>query len=407
MKQRVSPATARTVTGPGLDDDRLAGTIEPENSTAQWTGKPVWSPQQEGGLGTVRRWIRERDKPVFRLFGYAGTGKTELARWIGHDIKSVHYSAFTGKAAHVLRQRGCTPVSTIHSLIYKATYDPDNETWYYEQRDRCELAHLKTIIVDECSMVANGLARDLLSYKIPILAIGDPAQLPPVIGPGFFMSGEPDVVLTEIHRQAAENPILRLADQIRRGKRLPRAGYRAGGGALQITEDSGDPDAFDVTLVGRNETRRRQNRAMRHHFGFARRSQRQVLPQPGETLCCLHNDYRVRDAVFNGSLWHVKNVEPYDHDGNLPILRLTLINEYSETVVRVPEECFTEGNFEFYRGLQQFDYGYALTTHKAQGSEWSNVRLFNEAGYFRRDAQRWLYTGITRARSQLTIVDNN
>jgi exodeoxyribonuclease V len=218
------------------------------------------------------------------------------------------------------------------------------------------------------------------------------------------MAGEPDVMLTEIHRQAAENPILRLADRIRRGGQLPRTGYSANGGSLQIIDHQAEPSLFDVTLVGLNQTRRRQNRILREHFGFARRAQRKLPPQPLEMLVCLHNDYKVKDPVFNGSLWQVDSVEPYDHKGNLPILKLTLQNEYSRTIVRVPEECFAEGNFEFYRGLQQFDYGYALTVHKAQGSEWGSVLLFNEAKHFRGDAQCWLYTGITRAREQLTII---
>jgi exodeoxyribonuclease V len=383
----------------------VAGAIEPQ---ARWAGRPAWSPQQDHGLQKVRRWINTHDKDVFRLFGFAGTGKTELAREVGHDIKAVRYCAYTGKAAHVLRQRGCTPTSTIHSLIYRATFDPDSETWSYDRRERGELGDLRLIIVDEASMVDNGLARDLLSYRIPILVIGDPAQLPPINGPGYFMAGEPDVMLTEIHRQAAENPILRLADRIRRGGQLPRAGYSANGGSLQIVNSQTEPGDFDVTLVGLNRTRRRQNRILRHHFGFARRSQRKLPPQPLEMLVCLHNDYRVNAPVFNGSLWQVDTVAPYDHDGNLPILQLTLQNEYSKTTVRVPEECFTEGCFEFYRGLQQFDYGYCLTVHKAQGSEWGSVLLFNEANRLRGgDPKCWLYTGITRAREQLTIVDQN
>jgi exodeoxyribonuclease V len=184
MKQSTNPATASTVAGRRgtMDDDRLAGAIEIQNTTPAPIGKVVWSLQQERGLQAVRRWIRERDKPVFRLFGFAGTGKTELARAVGRDIKAVRYSAFTGKAAHVLRQRGCTPVSTIHSLIYKATFDLDTETWSYDRRKRDELGDLRLVIVDEASMVDDELARDLLSYRIPILVIGDPAQLPPING---------------------------------------------------------------------------------------------------------------------------------------------------------------------------------------------------------------------------------
>ena len=58
-------------------------------------------------------------------------------------------------------------------------------------------------------MVDEDLGRDLLSFGKPVLVLGDPAQLPPVKGGGFFTEAEPDVMLTEVHRQAADNPIIR------------------------------------------------------------------------------------------------------------------------------------------------------------------------------------------------------
>ncbi len=205
-------------------------------------------------------------------------------------------------------------------------------------------------------------------------------------------------MLTEIHRQAAENPILRLADAIRRGEPLPGRGYQAGG-VLHITNEAGAPDAFDMTLVGTNDTRRRQNGRARRLYGFAREEE----PQLGETLVCLHNDYSVHDPVFNGSVWAVANLE-YEEEEQ-PILRLNLKNEYSQTQVRVAIECFTEQRFTPFQNLQSFDYGYTLTVHKAQGSEWPAVRLINECKVFRAEARRWLYTGVTRASQRLTIVD--
>jgi exodeoxyribonuclease-5 len=368
----------------------------------------TWSLQQECALKSATRRLRERDKQVFRLFGFAGTGKTELAREMGNRHGAAHFASFTGKAAHVMRQRGCDPVSTIHSLIYRAYPDPeDPDRVIYDLRDKEELEGIKLIVVDECSMVGRKLARDLLSFDIPVLAIGDPAQLPPIAGPGYFMGEPPDAMLTEIHRQAANNPILKLADQIRRGEPLPRAGYRAGD-ALQIINHPGNPDDFDVTLVGLNDTRRGENRMMRHHFGFARVSAGAVPPQIGETLVCFRNDYTVQDNVFNGSLWQVIDGELFELDDQLPTMQLTLNNEYGATSVQVPLECFFEGRFEHYPDLQQFDFGYCLTVHKAQGSEWNAVRLFNEAYAFRDKSaefrRRWLYTGMTRARERLTIV---
>jgi exodeoxyribonuclease V len=179
-------------------------------------------------------------------------------------------------------------------------------------------------------------------------------------------------------------------------------GYRAGG-VLHITKEAGEPDAFDATLVGRNDTRQHQNCIMRRRLGFANDSERPLL---GETFVCLRNDYTVHDPVFNGSVWQAVRVAPaFEFDDELRVLRLDLKNEYGKTQVCVPAECFSEQRFDPYPNLQQFDFGYALTVHKAQGSEWESVRLFNEAKYFRVHARRWLYTGITRARERLTIVD--
>jgi exodeoxyribonuclease-5 len=209
-------------------------------------------------------------------------------------------------------------------------------------------------------------------------------------------------MLTEIHRQAAENPILYLADKIRRGGALPRPGYKAGD-ALRIIADDGNERDYDVTLVGLNDTRHWQNRRHRACKGFASLAERDVLPKPNETLVCTHNDYSVSDPIYNGECWRV--VEAAQVGDDLPILELELFNDYGTTNVRVPVECFTEQRFESFSGLQQFDFGYALTVHKAQGSEFDSVRLFNESRFFRQDARRWLYTGIARARERLTIVD--
>ena len=66
-------------------------------------------------------------------------------------------------------------------------------------------------MIDECSMVDEELGRDLLSFGKPILVLGDPAQLPPVKGGGFFTETAPDVMLTEIHRQAEGSAIIRAS----------------------------------------------------------------------------------------------------------------------------------------------------------------------------------------------------
>src|SRR6188508_3830737 len=179
-----------------------------------------FTPHQDDALLAVADWLRARPgtgntPQVFRLFGYAGTGKTTLARHIADGVDGeVKYAAFTGKAALVMRNKGCDGASTIHSLIYRAkesgVEQPSFELW-----DDAPASKAKLIVIDECSMVDAELGRDLLSFGVPVLVLGDPAQLPPIqagaSSGGFFTEAEPDVMLTEVHRQAQDNPIVRLS----------------------------------------------------------------------------------------------------------------------------------------------------------------------------------------------------
>ena len=365
----------------------------------------LWSPEQDRALKSVRRWLRERDRQVFRLFGYAGTGKTTLALEAGRSHPLVTFTAYTGKAAHVMRQIGCEPVSTIHKLIYIPVEDEKTGAVTVQLRSPEDLDDVALIVVDECSMVDGVLARHLLSFGKLMLVVGDPFQLPPISDDGgYFMREKPDAMLTTIHRQAADSPILRLAERIRKGKPLPLPGHRVDD-ILQVVDGGEDVADYDVILCGLNDTRHRRNRQLRRRYGFARSSDYRKAPQPGETVVCLQNDYSVEAPVFNGGLWQIMHAEPANH--KVPSLRLLLRSQYDNerTTVQVPIECFNEHKLERYRGLQLFDFGYALTVHKSQGSQWDSVLLVNESQCFRAHPARWLYTGITRASNKLTIVN--
>src|ERR1041384_1273561 len=190
---------------------------------------PQFTPHQDAALNAVARWLQAKPgsngaPQVFRLFGYAGTGKTTLAKHLAeHADGEVKFAAFTGKAASVMRGKGCRGASPIHSLIYRARESgeeiPSFDLWEDAPASKAEL-----IIIDECSMVDAELGRDLLSFGVPVLVLGDPAQLPPITtganGGGFFTEHEPDVMLTEVHRQAQDNPIIRLSMEIRSGEYL-------------------------------------------------------------------------------------------------------------------------------------------------------------------------------------------
>src|SRR5437764_5128863 len=227
-----------------------------------------FTPHQHSALKAVAGWLKAKPgksgtPPIFRLFGYAGTGKTTLARHVAEGVDGeVKFAAFTGKAALVMRNKGCDNASTIHSLIYRAkesgVEQPSFELW-----DDAPASKAKLIVIDECSMVDAELGRDLMSFDCPLLVLGDPAQLPPIQGGGYFTDAEPDAMLTEVHRQAKNNPIVRLSMDIRAGNRLVPGQY---GETQVVTRGDLDPQRVldaDQVLVGRNATRRAYNTRLR------------------------------------------------------------------------------------------------------------------------------------------------
>jgi exodeoxyribonuclease-5 len=362
---------------------------------------PHWSPEQAGALDRVGKWLKDEDQPVFRLFGYAGAGKTTLARHVAdHASGKAAFAAFTGKAALVLRGKGCTGATTIHSLIYTADEAEDGRPSFTLNKDG-PASRAALIVIDECSMVDEDLGRDLLSFGKPILVLGDPAQLPPIKGAGFFTDAEPDVMLTEIHRQAQDNPIIRLAHAIREGRDVAHGVY---GESRVIRRNEIDAETVmgaDQVLVGLNKTRRAYNARMRQLLGRAG-----LTPLQDEKLVCLRNDHE--KGLLNGGLWRVAKAVGMSHD----FARLTLRPEDDparEPLSVAVHRAFFEGGeadlpYPIRRTSDEFDYGYALTVHKAQGSQWDDVVLFDESYAFREHRARWLYTGVTRAAKRLTLV---
>jgi exodeoxyribonuclease-5 len=364
---------------------------------------PTFTPHQEAALSAASAWLETKRgrSPIFRLFGYAGTGKTTLARHIAEGVDGkVLFAAYTGKAACVMRSKGCDGASTIHRLIYKPP-ESREETPSFELWNQAPASRAKLIIIDECSMVDAELARDLMSFGAPLMVLGDPAQLPPIQGGGFFTAAQPDAMLTEVHRQAQDDPIVRLSMEIRAGRALMPGQY----GATQVVRRADlDPKRVldaDQILVGRNLTRRAYNTRLRERRGFA-----DALPMRGDKLVCLRNNRR--KGLFNGSLWTVIG-KPKTRQKIIQ-MRLKPDEDLGEPNVKVSvrPECFT-GTLEQLEWLvrkhfDEFDFGYVLTVHKAQGSQWDDVVLFDESGAFQDNRGRWLYTGVTRAAKRLTLV---
>ena len=358
-----------------------------------------WSPQQDEALITVAKWIKDKSGPqVFRLFGWAGTGKSTLAVHLGQDVKNVKYAAFTGKAALVMRKRGCKGAQTIHSLIYSLVSEKEGEPRFVLDPES-PAADADLIVIDEVSMVDEQLGRDLLSFGVKVLVLGDPFQLPPVQGAGFFTADEPDIMLTEIHRQASDNPIIRLSMDVREGGYLERGRY---GESLVVAREDVDRDAVllaDQVLVGRNKTRLQYNDRLRELKGLPFHE-----PVEGDRMVCLRNNPRKK--LLNGQIWIVTEVS---RKANGKYSLLLGADEGKGEAKVLTHKAFFAGEEDAMswperRQFDEFTFGYCLTVHKAQGSQWDNVYLFDESFVFREERARWLYTGITRAAEKITVV---
>ncbi len=362
-------------------------------------------------MKAVSAWLKKPDRQVFRLFGYAGTGKTTLAQHLAEGVDGeVLFAAFTGKAAQVLRAKGATSARTIHSLIYRPRGEEtveDEETGTkttspaFSLNRTSPVSKASLVIVDECSMVDEALGRDLMSFGTPILVLGDPGQLPPVSGGGFFTEVEPDLLLSEVHRQARDNPIIDLAMRVREGEGISLGAYGDSRVISRRDVDQTEVVDADQVLVGRNRTRRLYNQRLRTLSGFSG-----MLPAAGDRLVCLRNDNA--KGLLNGSLWTAQSVGKPKGPG-LPLL-VKPADEVAGSSVRIKvlkaafEDPENDPGWALKRRFDDFDFGYVLTVHKAQGSQWDDIVLFDESFAFPEHRERWLYTAITRAAERITIV---
>lgn len=369
----------------------------------------IWSPQQEQALKAVSKWLNSTCSPqVFRLFGYAGTGKTTLINEITSYInKPVLYMAFTGKAALVMRKKGCTGASTIHSAIYRPVEDKNTGKVEFVLNRDSEVSNAGLVIVDEISMVNAELGQDLLQYGTKILVLGDPFQLPPVGGDGFFTSDAPDIMLTEIHRQAQDNPIIRMSMDIRERRSIRGQSY---GESKVFSRRLIDDPRFDKILLesdqiicGLNRTRVSLNTRVRLLKGIAD-PENVFKPQEKDKLVCIRNNRK--KGLLNGGLWTIDSIE----GKSLYEMEVTSLDDPNLMYVdvSVPHQFFegTESELDWRsrKRIDEFTFGDVLTAHKSQGSQWDTVVVIDESGAFKEHADRHLYTAVTRAAEKVYVA---
>jgi len=407
-----------------------------------------WSPKQEKALINVKRWLDNKGGPqVYRVFGFAGVGKTTLAKHFAEGVEGmVLAAAYTGKSAHVLHQKGFPGATTIHSLIYHSRdksrarlkeleadlgelrhelisegYTPEQVSSHQRVIDLTLLVSQENnnaarpfftlntdsavrdaalVIIDECTMVDEPMGLNLLSFGTKVLVLGDPAQLGPIRGAGYFTENvTPDIMLDEIHRQAADNPIIAMATKVRLGENLDYGNYGSSR-VIRMNELTADIAlGAEQIIVGCNATRYAYNSRLRELHGRTIK-----LPEPGDRLVCLRNNHDL--GILNGALYNTDEL---------------LVDDDDKVALRIsPEEggnpLDVEAHSHYFYGkgadlqwwerkaAEEFDYGYALTGHKSQGSQWDSTLVVDESYCFRNERNRWLYTVVTRAVEQVIVA---
>jgi hypothetical protein len=379
-----------------------------------------------------------------KINGYAGTGKTFLLANIRKELFarlpglfSAAFCTYTGKASSVIlskleENQALFPedyVGTIHGLIYKVirAWDKDLNRFVIKgfRRRSIEEFYHNIIFVDEASMVSQTIWDDLHYFGVPIIAVGDHGQLPP-IGDDHNPMQNSNYTLTEIHRQALNSPILKLADFARKYGYIPR-NKTFGDGVFKIgwgNEDcktlveKADHEDDMIMLCGFNHSRINLNKMAREKLGY-----KFAEPYIGERVICLQNNRDI--GIMNGQLSTVVFTMP----GDMGCLKLTIdpdgfedliecyatMHGFNNRFINTLDYLYTKdgrrqkrtARDHKFEQLDFFDFGYAISVHKSQGSEWRRVILFEQFCKAWSDTwNRWLYTAITRAREKLFIVSD-
>lgn len=399
----------------------------------------IFSDDQQKADSMISDWFYNSAKPIFVLAGYAGTGKTTLLRHtvtktlnLEPDVSAAFVTP-TGKAATVLIRAGI-PATTLHKLIYQSIVTEQEvevggkkitvEKLSFRRRENID-KDIRLIVLDEASMVSDEVIADLANFGVKLLLCGDNAQLPPVEGLNSCLKS-PDFTLTQIVRQQLDNPIIRLSEMAREGKFIPFGNYKdaavISGRALTGERRKNSLLNADQIICGTNRTRALINDEVRVCKGF------EGLPMSGDKLICTQNNWETYiDAELKFNLVNGIIGNAYDpfYDLELGIgfmqFKPEFLDGFCPEALPFDAGIFLDGNYRYRRGdyfqksdengepvgaftLNRFEFGYCISCHKAQGSEFDDVMVFDESYVFKEDKNRWLYTAITRAKRKLIIV---
>lgn len=380
------------------------------------------SSKQSDILDCIYGWYKKPANQYLTLGGYAGTGKTTLLGYLSEILRKekkdlkIAYCSYTGKASVILKRKlndtkslkANDYVGTIHRLIYKAIVDDNDNIIGWEKND-VEKFDYDLIVLDEASMVSEDIWYDLLSFKRPILAVGDHGQLPPIEGK-FNLMEKPLLRLEEIYRQERDNPIIKVSEIARKYGDIPFLEF--GKGVKKLSKKDEDAQEFVtdmfssfnnecMVLTGYNSTRIKLNSGIRQLLGFESKE-----PEPNDRVICLKNN--AQESIFNGMTGTILSISK---------CKLDTFEVYDVEIEFDGEDTIFFGNMSVDQfgkkeiantrhGVNLIDFGYALTVHKAQGSQAKKVVVFEERFPNMSDDlwRRWLYTAVTRAEKELYII---
>jgi exodeoxyribonuclease-5 len=396
---------------------------------------------QKKGLDICIQRFRQKE-PYTVIAGFAGTGKSYLIKYIikalaqdGVDPdEDVCYTSYTGKAVQVLQRNGNKNALTLHKLLYKSILIPGGG--FIMTPIPVGSIHYKIIVVDEISMVPKDLLNQLLQHGIYLICCGDPFQLPPIYADADnHLLDNPHIFLDKIMRQAAESEIIRLSMDIREGKTIDYSdlNHMSGKECLVIRHEELTCDMLkwaDQIICATNQTRQNINNQMREIYGYNKSE-----PQIGDKVICSRNYWKKSDsgsnALINGTIGYLKSIKkttfqiPWYYkikNHNIPILICDIETEIGTifSSIRCDYKYLTEERLSLSKGIDyslsrdykvknniplEFLYGYAITCHRAQGSQWDKVLVIEERFPFKKEEHaRWLYTAVTRPASKLVLV---
>jgi exodeoxyribonuclease-5 len=403
--------------------------------------------EQENAIRNIRRDL-DAGKSFITLGGFAGTGKTTVLTELRRHLRPtarVAFASFTGKSASVLRdkvisadayKKGNDYIGTIHGLMYRPIiikkFSESKKEWIDTVRfKRQDSIDYDILLIDEASMVGSKIFNDMNEYGVQIVACGDSFQLPPVADKnGEPILDNPDYLLEEVHRTAQDSSLVKLAHAIRTKQYLPIEPHRDDqiqivsyfNGGREILENL-EYDSETVSLCFTNSVRQSINHGYRHKKNF----KSDIILYPYEQIVCLTNNQTL--GMMNGERFSVEFLSPPFDQETISVTVERQDGNYQEAFVHNTIKKFGKKNAVYKKDAWKnrkkknlpevdpmvidADYGYAMTVHKAQGSEFKNVVLVDSAIYKgisnskgNDDYLRWLYTGVTRSSDQLTIITN-